>query len=162
LYPFWRHGQLQTFLYLPPNLPFPPLRDFYPRHNWKIFFLSYFYHFGIWIIQTNAYHSFQMTFYPGPEVETLKSQGAYPSALTASVSDLVPTVMGLGVEIMLARGVAREAHPAGSIPGIRELGNLGLMVKALAAEWAAEWAWLEAQYWTHVLWCKYFDDTRGE
>jgi hypothetical protein len=30
-----------------------------------------------------------------------------------------------------------------------ELGNVGLMVKAMAAEWAVEWAWLEIQYWVN-------------
>jgi hypothetical protein len=102
-----------------------------------------------------------MVFYPGPELETLERAGAFPSALTASISDLVPTVVGLGFETMLLRGIAREVAPAAMIPGIWELGNVGLIVKSLAAEWAAEWAWLEAQYWAHQIWCKYFD-TKSE
>ena len=27
------------------------------------------------------------------------------------------------------------------------------MIKAFAAEWATEWAWLEVQYWANEWWC---------
>ena len=58
-------------------------------------------------------------------------------------------VLGLGVEAILLRSLAREYAPSGFVLNPLELGNVGLMVKAMAAEWAMEWAWLEIQYWVN-------------
>ena len=133
---------------------FPARHAFFPRHNWKTFFLSYVYHFGIWVLQINVYNDFQKTHYPTKEDTVIIPEGTYPSALTAAVSDIVPMIFGLGVETILLRGLAREFGPSGLVLGTFELGNVGLMVKALAAEWAVQWAWLEIQYWATELWYK--------
>jgi hypothetical protein len=134
---------------------FPPRRAFLPYHNWRTFFLSYFYQFGIWLLQINVYKAFQKTQYPAKEDAVMGPEGTYPSALTAWVSDVLPMICGLGVEIILLRGLARDFGPKGLVLNTLELGNVGLMVKALAAEWAVEWAWLEVQYWATELWCKF-------
>jgi len=155
LYPFWRHSMLQTLLWIPPSEMFPPLSAFYPRHHWKTFFLSYGYQFGMWLLQISVYKSFKNQIYPVPEKSVVDHEGTYPSALTWAVSDTVPMLLGLGVEIILLRSLARDFGPAGLVLNTLELGNVGLMVKALAAEWAMEWAWLEVQYWANELWYKY-------
>ena len=103
----------------------------------------------------NVYKFFQNAFFPPADMHLVAYEGLYPSALTASVSDFVPMILGLGAEIVLFRGVARDAGPGGLVLNTWEIGNVGLMVKALAAEWAAEWVWLEAQYWVNRIWCQY-------
>jgi hypothetical protein len=149
LYPFWRHATLQSLLWLPYYEWLPPLRDFYPRHNWNTFFLSYFYNFGIWLLQINVHKAFKQNVYPPIESTVEDHEGTYPSSLTGVVSDTVPMVLGLGVETILLRSLAREYGPSGLVLNPFELGNVGLMVKAMAAEWAVEWAWLEIQYWVN-------------
>jgi hypothetical protein len=155
LYPFWRHSMLQTLLWIPPSEMFPPLSAFYPRHDLKTFFLSYGYQFGMWLVQMSVYKSFKNQIYPVPEKSVVDHEGTYPSALTWAVSDTLPMLLGLGVEIILLRSLARDFGPSGLVLNTLELGNVGLMVKALAAEWAVEWAWLEVQYWANELWYKY-------
>jgi len=155
LYPFWRHAILQTLLWVPYWELFPSRRDFFPRHHWKTFFLSYFYHFGIWLFQINVYKAFQKTYYPASEDAVTLPEGTYPSALTAAVSDILPMIFGLGVEIVLLRGLARDFGPKGLVLNTFEPGNVGLLVKALAAEWAVEWTWLEIQYWVTELYGKF-------
>jgi hypothetical protein len=156
LYPFWRHSTLQSLL-LEPNSPiFPPLEAFYPRHNLKIFLLSYIYNFGIWLLQINIHKNFKAIVYPTQENAVAEDhEGTYPSSLTSLVSDTIPLVVALGVETILLRGVARDYLPSGLVLGIFELGNVGLVTKALAAEWAAEWVWLELQYWVNEGWSWY-------
>ena len=106
-------------------------------------------------MQINVYKKFQNKYYPTQEDAVIVPEGTYPSALTAAISDIIPMVFGLGVEIILLRGLARDFGPRGLVLNNLELGNVGLMVKALAAEWAVEWAWLEVQYWTTELWYRF-------
>ena len=68
------------------------------------------------------------------------------------ISDTVPTLFGLGVEAILLRSVAREFGPSALVLMPVELGNVGLVVKSFAAEWATEWVWLECQYWVNEAW----------
>lgn len=147
---------LQILLSIPPSEVFPPLSAFYPRHNWKTFFLSFGYQFGVELLQMSVYKSFTDQVYPVQlEKNVANHEGTYPSALTWAVSDTVPMVLGLGIETILLRSLARDFGPTGLVLNTFELGNVGLMVKALAAEWAVEWAWLEVQYWANELWRKY-------
>lgn len=69
-------------------------------------------------------------------------------------------VLGFPIEIMLLRGLARDFGPSGLVLNSLEFANIGLLVKAIAAEWAVEWAWLEAQYWVNELsyWYKGYHD----
>lgn len=104
----------------------------------------------------SVYKSFTDQVYPVQlEKNVANHEGTYPSALTWAVSDTVPMVLGLGIETILLRSLARDFGPTGLVLNTFELGNVGLMVKALAAEWAVEWAWLEVQYWANELWRKY-------
>jgi len=48
--------------------------------------------------------------------------------------------------------LAREFGATGLVMNAFEIGNVGLIVKSLAAEWAVEWAWLEVQYWVNEWW----------
>jgi hypothetical protein len=64
-------------------------------------------------------------------------------------------MLGLGVETILLRSLAKEYLPSVYVLNSLELGNLGLIVKALSAEWAVEWAWLEMQYWVNEGWYWY-------
>lgn len=93
-----------------------------------------------------------MLVYPPPENAVEDHEGTYPSSLTAAVSDVVPMILGLGVETILLRNLARDFGPSGLVLNTLEIGNAGLVIKALAAEWAVEWAWLEAQYWVNEWW----------
>lgn len=61
-------------------------------------------------------------------------------------------VVGLGIETILLRSLAREFGPSGLVLNFWEIGSWGLIVKSFAAEWAVEWAWLEVQYWTNEWW----------
>lgn len=131
------------------------MKALYPYHNWTTFFLSYFYHFGIWLLQINVHKVFRQLVYPAPETNVEDHEGTYPYSLTAAVSDTVPMILGLGVETILLRNLARDFGPAGLVLNSFELRNVGLIVKALAAEWAVEWAWLEAQYWLNEIWYWY-------
>jgi len=155
LYPFWRHAILQSLLWIPSGELFPPRTAFYPRHNWNTFLLSYFYHFGIWLLQINVYRNFKHEVYPSPNKGHIDREGTYPDALSAAVSDSLPTLLGLGVETILLRSLARDFGASGLVLNTLEVGNMGLMVKALAAEWAVEWAWLEIQYWANETWYWY-------
>jgi hypothetical protein len=146
---------LQTLLSIPPWDMFPSRASFYPRHDWNTFFLSYAYQFGIWLVQINVYKIFKKEVYPPQDKSVVDQEGTYPSALTWAVSDTLPMLLGLGAEIVLIRRLARDFGPPGFILNTFELGNVGLMAKALAAEWAVEWAWLEAQYWVNELWNRY-------
>jgi len=156
LYPLWRHAALQSLLWIRPTDTFPSWQAFSPRHNWPTFFLSYTYHFTLWILQINVFNYLRKKVYP-PKLQNFirEGDGTYPAALSAVVSDLIPMVCGLGVESILFRRLAREVGPAGLVLGTTEFGNIGLLVKALAAEWAVEWLWLEVQYWTNEAWYKY-------
>ena len=152
LYPFWRQATLQSLLWLPYWEFFPSKELFYPRHNWNTFFLSYFYHFGIWLLQINVHKNFKQIFYPSIENAVTDHEGTYPSSLTGVVSDTIPMVLGLGVETILLRSLAREFGATGLVMNAFEIGSVGLIVKSLAAEWAVEWAWLEVQYWVNEWW----------
>jgi hypothetical protein len=153
LYPFWRHATLQSLLWLPYWEFFPSRRAFYPlNHNRNTFFLSFFYHFGIWLLQINVEKHFKLYFYPPLENANYDHEGTYPSSLTGVVSDAVPMVVGLGIETILLRSLAREFGPSGLVLNFWEIGSWGLIVKAFAAEWAVEWAWLEVQYWINEWW----------
>ena len=153
LYPFWRHATLQSLLALPYWEWFPPRQAFYPHHNWNTFFLSYFYHFGVWLVQINVHKLFKLMFYPALENGEEEHEGTYPGSLTAVVSDTVPTLLGMGIEAVLLRSLAREVVAQGLVLNALEVGNLGLLVKSFAAEWATEWVWLECQYWVNEGWC---------
>jgi len=117
--------------------------------------LSYFYHFGFWLLQINTLRNFKQEFYPTPDKRVTDREGTYPDALSTAVSDSLPMLLGLGVETILLRSIARDFGPPGFVLNTLELGNVGLMVKALAAEWAVEWAWLEVQYWANEAWYWY-------
>ena len=65
---------------------------------------------------------------------------------------MIPMALGLGVETILLRNLAKDFGPTGLVMNALEIGNVGLMVKSLAAEWAVEWAWLEVQYWVNEWW----------
>jgi hypothetical protein len=151
LYPFWRHSVLESLLLIPYST-FPYRGAFYPKHDWKTFFLSYFYHFTIWVLQVTVYRNFKKLVYPPAEKSLRRHEGTYPSALTGAVSDIVPLIFGLGFESVLLRRLAQEVAPPYMILNALELGNVGLLVKAVAAEWAVEWAWLEFQYWANEWW----------
>ena len=153
LYPFWRHATLQSLLSLPYWEFFPPRKAFHPlHHNYYTFFLSFFYHFGTWLVQINVHKNFKQIFYPPIENAVYDHEGTYPSSLTGLVSDAIPMVLGLGIETMLLRSLARDFGPSGLVLNAVEIGSLGLMVKAFGAEWTAEWAWLEVQYWVNEWW----------
>jgi len=64
-------------------------------------------------------------------------------------------MLGLGIETILLRSLAKEFGPRGLVLNPLEVGSFGLIVKSLAAEWFAEWAWLEAQYWINEGWYWY-------
>ena len=157
LYPFWRHATLQSLLWIPSSDLFPPREAFCPQRNWRPFFVSYFYNFGIWLVQINVHKNFEQLVYPPSEITNGEDHdGTYPSSLTSFVSDTIPLVLGLGVETYLLRTLARDFGPMRLVLRPFELGNVGLVVKALAAEWAVEWAWLEAQYWVNEWWNRYY------
>jgi hypothetical protein len=104
-------------------------------------------------LQINVHKNFKEIFYPPIENAVYDHEGTYPSSLTGVVSDAIPMVLGLGIETILLRSLARDFGPSGLVLNALEIGSVGLMVKAFAAEWATEWAWLEVQYWANEWWC---------
>jgi len=148
---------LQILLLAPYWEVFPPIDSFFHNRSYDLttFFLSYLYNFGFFLFQINVHKSFKRIVYPTPDTAVEDHEGTYPSALTSTICDIIPGIMGLGMELISLRSLARHYGPPGLVMNTVELGNVGLMVKALAAEWAVEWAWLEVQYWTNELWYWY-------